>query len=78
MWCVLPPGEAETDIPSLTDSEEETIILVAESNAPFMTGTRSGQLYLKKYDKMMANPPKPTSELTKQSTQQPVEKQKEL
>jgi len=31
-----------------------------------------------KYDKMVANPPKPTQKLTKQSTKQPVEKQMEL
>jgi len=33
---------------------------------------------MKKYDEMVANSPKPTSELTKQSTKQPVEKQKEI
>ena len=34
--------EEETDVPSLADSEEETIILVAEPNAPLVAGTRSG------------------------------------
>ena len=34
--------EAETDVPSLTDSKEETIILAAELNAPLIPGTRSG------------------------------------
>ena len=43
-----------------------------------MAETRSGQSYLKKYDDMVANPPKPTSEPTKPSTKQPVEKQKDL
>jgi len=33
---------------------------------------------LKKYDELVANPPKPTLEPTKLSTKQPVEKQKEL
>ena len=56
--------EAETDIPSLTDSEEETIILAAEQNAPLLTETHSGQLYLKKYDGIVANPPGPTAEPT--------------
>ena len=70
--------EAETDVPSLTDSEEETIVLAAELNAPLVTETRSGQLYLKKYDEMVANLSKPISEPTKQSTKQPVKKQKEL
>ena len=66
--------EAETDVPSLTDSKEETIVFAAELNAPLMAETRSGQSYLRKYDEMVANPPKPTSEPTKQSTKQPVEK----
>jgi len=57
--------EVETDIASLTDTEEETIVLAAEPNAPLVAGTRSGQSYLKKYDEMVANPPKPTQELTK-------------
>ena len=70
--------EAETDVPSLTDSEEETIVLGAELNAPLMAETRSGQSYLNKYDAMVANPPKPTPEPTKQFTKQPVEKQKEI
>ena len=42
--------EAETNVPSLTDSEEETIVFDAELNAPLMAETRSGQSYLKKYD----------------------------
>ena len=64
----------KTDVPSLTDSEEETIVLAAEPNAPLMVGTRLGQSYLKKYDEMVANPLKPTPEPTKQSMKQPVEK----
>jgi len=43
-----------------------------------MAETRSGQSYLKKYDELTANPPKPTLEPTKPSAKQPVEKQKEL
>jgi len=70
--------EAEIDVPSLTDLEEETIILAAELNAPLVAGIRSGQSYLKKYDEMVANLSKLTLEPTKQSTKQPVEKQKEL
>jgi len=70
--------EADTDIPSLTDSEEETIVLAAELNAPLVAETRSGQSYLKKYDEMVANSPKPTPEPTKTPTKQPLEKQKEL
>ena len=33
---------------------------------------------MKKYDKMVANPPKPTPEPTKKSTKQLMEKQKKL
>jgi len=69
--------EAETDVPSLTDSEEETIVLAAEPNQ-LVAETRSGQSYLKKYDEMVATPPKPTTESAKPSTKQPVERQKEL
>jgi len=65
--------EAETDVPSLTDSEE-TIVFAAELNAPLVAETRSGQSYLKKYDEMVANPLKPTPEPNKQFTKQPVEK----
>ena len=54
--------EANTDVPSITDSEEETIILTTELNKPLMAETRSGQSYLKKYNEMVASPPKPTTE----------------
>ena len=37
--------EAETDVPSLTEFEEETIV---ELNVPLVVETRSGQSYLKK------------------------------
>jgi len=69
--------ETKTDIPSLSDSEEK-IILTAELNVPLVAVTRSGQSYLKKYDEIVANPPKLTPEPIKKSTKQPVEKQKEL
>ena len=68
--------EAETDVPSLTDSEEETIVLAAEPNQP-MAGTRSGQPYLKQYGETTATPPQPAVDPTKPSTKQLVEKQKE-
>ena len=60
--------EAETDVPSLTDSEEETIVLAAEPSQPLVAETRSGQSCLKKYDEMVATPPKPTTESAKPST----------
>ena len=77
MVCVS-SREAETDVPSLTDSEKETIVLAAELNASLIVETRSGQSYLKKYDELVANLPGPAAEPTKPSTKQPVEKQKEL
>ena len=70
--------EAETDVLSLTDSEEEMIILAAELNKPLVTETHSGQSYLKKYDEMVASSPKPTIESAKPFAKQLVEKQKEL
>ena len=60
--------EPEIDVASVTDSEEEIIVLAAELNAPLVAETRSGQLYLKKYDEMVTNLPKPTPEPTKPST----------
>ena len=47
--------EAEIDVPSLTYSEEETVVLAAEPNQ-LVAETRSGQSYLKKYDEMVATP----------------------
>ena len=67
--------EAETDVPSLTDSEKETIVLAAESNQPLVADS-FGSVIFKKYDLMVATPPKPTTELAKPSTKQLVEKQK--
>ena len=66
--------EAETDVPSLTDSEEKTIVLAVELNKSLVTETHSGQLYLKKYDEMVASPPKTIAEPTKPSAKQHVEK----
>ena len=34
--------EAEIDVTSLTDFEEETIVLIAEPNTPLIEGTHSG------------------------------------
>jgi len=70
--------EAETDVLSLIDSEEETIVLATELNAPLVAKTCLGQSYLKKYNELVANLPRPTAEPTKPSVKQPVEKQKEL
>jgi len=53
--------EAETDVFSLTDSVEETIVLAAVPNAPLVAGTCSGQLYLKKYDKVVVTKSQPSN-----------------
>ena len=70
--------EAKIDVPLLTDSEEETIVLAAELNELLVAETHSGQSYLKKYEELAANPPKPSPEPTKPSTKQSVEKHKEF
>ena len=44
------------------------IVLATELNALLVAQTRSGQSYLKKYDELATNPPKPTPEPTKPST----------
>jgi len=70
--------KAETNIPSLTNSEEETSVLATKPNASLIEGNRSDQSYLKKYDETVANLSKSIPEPTKQSMKQPMEKQKEL
>ena len=57
--------EEEIDAVSLTDSEEKTIILNVEPNAPLVAGTHSGQSYLKKYDEVVVSPSKLTQKPTK-------------
>jgi len=57
--------ETETDVPSLTDSGVDTIVLAVELNARLVAETHSGQSYLNKYDELVANPPRPTLEPTK-------------
>ena len=66
--------EAKTNVPSLTDSEEKTIVLAAELNEPLVVETRSGQSYLNKYDEIVVSPAKPIPETIKPSAKQPVEK----
>ena len=48
----------ETNVPSLTNSEKETMVLAAEPNVPLVAETHPSQSYLKKYDEMVANLPK--------------------
>jgi len=49
--------EAEIGVASLTNSEEEKIILAKEQNTPHVAGTQSGQQYLKKYDEVVPSSP---------------------
>ena len=70
--------EAGTDVASLTDSQEEEIVLPAKQSASPVAETRSSQQYLKKYDKAVPSSSKSTKEPAKQSTKQLVDKQKEL
>ena len=42
--------EPDSDVNSLTDSEEEEEVLAAGVVGPLATATRSGQLYLRNYD----------------------------
>ena len=73
--CLL--SRSGNDIPSLTDSEEETIVLATEPSQ-LVAETRSGQPYLKKYGETAVTPPRLAAEPAKPSTKQPGEKQKEL
>jgi len=70
--------EAESDVASLTDLEEESIVLAAEQGAQLVAETRFDQQYLKKYDEAAAISSKPDKAAAKQSTKQPVEKKKEF
>ena len=70
--------ETETDVPSLTDSGVDIIVLAVELNAPLVAETHSGQSYLMKYDDLVINPPRLTSEPAKTSVKQSAKKQKEL
>ena len=70
--------EAQTDVTSLRNSEEERIVLAAEQDTPLVAGTRSAQQYSKKYDEVVASSSKPANELANQPKKQPVKKQKEL
>ena len=40
--CNVVCASSRTDVPSLTDLEEETIVLAAEQNAPLVAETRLG------------------------------------
>ena len=66
------------DVVSLTDSEEEEIILTAEQSAPPVAGIWLGQQYLKKYNEAATSFSQPAKEVGKKFTKQPVDKHKRL
>ena len=70
--------DAEIDVTSIADEEEEEIVLTIEQRAPPLAETRSDQQYLKKYDEAVASSSKPAKEPTKQSTKRLVKKHKEF
>lgn len=38
--------DTDSDVPTLTDSDQEIIVLAAQAEPPLVAGTRSGQSYL--------------------------------
>ena len=65
--------EEETNIASLTDSEEEEFVFNTEPEIPH-AGTRSGRRFSKTYDEAVASPSEPKGK----AVEQPLKKQKEL
>ena len=66
--------ETEEDVASLTSSRDEESALVADTDIPLTSKTRSGKYYPKQYGKPVANSPQPAEEAIEQSTRLPVEK----
>ena len=65
--------EAETNITSLTDSEEEKSVFISEPEVQPTSTTRSGKQYQKDYDRAAAGTSKPAGEVA----DQPPKKAKE-
>src|SRR3954465_11843745 len=55
--------EPDSDVNSLTDSEEEEEVLAASFAGPLAAATRSGQPYLRNYDEAPVQQLKPSQEL---------------
>ena len=73
--------EPDSDVNSLTDSEEEEEVLVASVAAPLAAATRSGQPYLKNYDDAPVQQLEPSREQVTEPAEQPKgtpEKPKEV
>src|SRR3954468_8705737 len=73
--------ESDSDVNSLTDSEEEEEILTASVAGPLAAATRSGQPYLRNYDDPPAQQIEPSQEPITEPAEQPKttpEKPKEV
>src|SRR5256886_7216699 len=73
--------EPDSDVNSLTDSEEEEEVLAAGVAAPLAAATRSGQPYLRNYDEAPVQQLEPSQEPVTEPAEQPKttpEKPKEV
>lgn len=69
--------DTDSDMPTLTDLDQETIILATQAEFPLVVGTRLGQSYLKEYDNVEISTPQPTQEPVKQPAKPIAEQTKE-
>src|SRR3954465_12535562 len=63
--------QPDSDVNSLTDSEEEGEVLVASVAGPLVTATRSGQPYLRNYDDAPVQQLEPSKESVTEPAEQP-------
>src|SRR3954467_7600946 len=63
--------EPDSDVNSLTDSEEEEEVLAASVAGPLAAATRSGQPYLRNYDDAPVQQLEPSQEPFTKPTEQP-------
>src|SRR4051812_35012525 len=73
--------EPDSDVNSLTDSEEEGEVLATGVARPLAAATRSGQPYLRNYDDAPVQQPEPSQEPVTKPAEQPKptpEKPKEV
>src|SRR4051812_1908325 len=73
--------EPDSDVNSLTDSEEEEEVLAASIVGPLAAATRSGQPYLRNYDDASVQQLEPSQEPVTEPAEQPkttLEKPKEV
>src|SRR5436853_2139741 len=73
--------EPDSDVNSLTDSDQEEEVLAADVSRPLAAATRSGQPYLRDYNGTPAQQPEPIQEQVEEPAEQPKttsEKPKEV